>query len=189
MVRDHALALSGLLEPALGGPSVFPPQPDGVWNSVYSGAAWKTAKGRDRYRRALYTYHKRTAGHPGLLTFDAPSRDLCSEQRLPTNTPLQALVTLNDPAHIEFAAAFVDRMAEGGSDLKAQLAHGHRLITLREPEPEVLDILTALHHDALAQYRAAPAEAKALAPDGSPEKAALILVANTLLNSDAALNR
>ena len=189
MVRDHALALSGLLHPALGGPPVFPPQPDGVWNSVYSGASWKTSEGPDRYRRALYTYHKRTAGHPGLLTFDAPDRNLCSEQRLPTNTPLQALVTLNDPAHIEFAAAFAARMTEAGSDLKTQLAHGYRLITLRDPAPEVLETLTTLHRDALTQYRATPADAKALAPDGSPEKAALVLVANTLLNSDAALNR
>jgi len=189
MVRDHALALSGLLHPALGGPPVFPPQPDGVWNSVYSGANWKTSEGAARHRRALYTYHKRTAGHPTLLTFDAPDRDLCSEQRLPTNTPLQALVTLNDPAHIEFAAAFADRMAAAGPEAETRLAHGYRMITLREPAPERLEILTTLHRDALEDYRAAPDEAKALTRDGSPEKAALILVANTLLNSDHALNR
>lgn len=190
MVRDHALALSGLLTPSLGGPPVFPPQPDGVWNSVYSGANWKTAEGPNRYRRALYTYHKRTAGHPAMLTFDAPDRDLCSEQRLPTNTPLQALVTLNDPAHIEFAAAFADRMIDAApTDLRAQLTHGYRLITLRSPDPEVLEILSEFHQDALEQYRASPAIARALAPDGSPEKATMILLANTLLNSDAALNR
>lgn len=188
MVRDHALALSGMLNPALGGPPVFPPQPDGVWNSVYSGADWKTSEGPARYRRALYTYHKRTAGHPALLTFDAPDRALCTEQRFPTNTPLQALVTLNDPAHIEFASAFAGRMADAGPEPQTRLAHGFRMITLGDPPPELLEILTTLYRDALEEYRAAPAEADALAA-GSPERAALILVANTLLNSDAALNR
>ncbi len=190
MVRDHALALSGLFEPKLGGPPVFPPQPDGIWSSVYSGAEWKTADGPDRYRRTIYTYHKRTAGHPGLLTFDAPDRSLCTEQRFPTNTPLQALVTLNDPAHIEFAAAFAERMMDAApDDLHAQIAHGYRMITLRAPEPETVGIIADLFHDALIEYRAAPEEAEALAPDDSPERAALILVANTLLNSDHALNR
>ena len=189
MVRDQALALSGLKHPELGGPPVFPPQPDGVWNSVYSGAEWKTSKGPARFRRAIYTYHKRTAGHPALLTFDAPDRDLCTEQRIPTNTPLQALVTLNDPAHIEFAAAFATHMANAGADTATQLAHGYRLITLQDPPSEILEILTTLHRDALEDYRQAPAEATALAPDGTPETAALILVANTLLNSDHALNR
>ncbi len=189
MVRDQGLVVSGLLNPALGGPPVFPPQPDGVWNSVYSGASWDTSDGPDRFRRALYTYHKRTAAHPGLLTFDAPDRDICTDQRLPTNTPLQALVTLNDPAHIEFAVAFAARMAAAGPDPQTRLAHGYRMVTLREPTPELLEILTTLHHNALEDYRNAPDEARALAPDGSPERAALILAANTLLNSDHALNR
>ncbi len=189
MVRDQGLALSGLMHPELGGPPVFPPQPDGVWNSVYSGATWNISEGPDRFRRAIYTYHKRTAGHPGLLTFDAPDRDLCTEQRQTTNTPLQALVTLNDPAHIEFAAAFATRMADAGDDPETRLVHGYRMLTLRPPEPEILGILVDLHSDALADYRAAPDEAAALADDGTPERAALILVANTLLNSDHALNR
>jgi hypothetical protein len=187
MVRDQALLVSGLLHRETGGRPVYPPQPDGIWRSVYNGQKWETSTGPGRYRRALYTYHKRTAGYPAFLTFDAPARDVCSAQRIPTNTPLQALVTLNDPAHIEFAQAFAERMAAAGSDLRVRLARGYRLLTLRDPSPEVLDTLASLHADATAEYRNSPKETRALAD--SPEQAALVLVANTLLNSDLALNR
>lgn len=187
MVRDQALLVSGLLERKMGGKPVFPPQPDGVWNSVYSGAKWETSEGVDRYRRAIYTYNKRTAGYPAFLTFDGSSRDVCLPRRITTNTPLQALVTLNDPAHIEFARAFTQRMVTGGSNLREQLAHGYRLLTLRDPGAETLDTLASLHADALAEYEKAPADSSKLAP--TPDEAALVLVANTLLNSDLALNR
>jgi hypothetical protein len=112
MVRDQGLLVSGLLSRKQFGPPVYPPQPDGIWKSVYSGAKWKTSKGPDRYRRGIYTYSKRTSGYPAFLTFDAPTRDVCTARRIPTNTPLQALATLNDPAHIEFARAFAKRMTE-----------------------------------------------------------------------------
>jgi len=187
MVRDQALLVSGLLERKQFGPSVFPPQPAGIWKSAYSGAKWKTSKGPDRYRRAVYTYSKRTAGYPAFLTFDAPSRDVCTARRLPTNTPLQALATLNDPAHIEFAQAFAKRMADAGPDLPARLAHGYRLATLTDAPAPVIDTLTKLHTVAVAEYQADPAATKQLAE--TPEQAALVLVANTLLNSDIAMNR
>ncbi|MCH7228969.1 PSD1 and planctomycete cytochrome C domain-containing protein [Haloferula sp. A504] len=187
MVRDQALLVSGLLERKLGGKPVFPPQPEGVWNSVYSGAKWKTSTGPDRYRRGIYTYHKRTAGYPAFLTFDASPRDVCLPRRLTTNTPLQALVTLNDPAHIEFAQGLAERMGGAGSDLRIQLAHGYRLITLRDATPEELDILATLHAETKAEYEKAPDESAKLG--SNPNEAALVLVANTLLNSDLALNR
>ncbi|MGB6221470.1 PSD1 and planctomycete cytochrome C domain-containing protein [Haloferula sp.] len=187
MVRDQALLLSGRLSRKMGGPPVYPPQPEGVWNSVYSGAKWQTSMGEDRYRRALYTYNKRTAGYPAFLTFDGSARDVCLPQRIPTNTPLQALVTLNDPAHIEFAQAFAKRMAEAGPKLPVQLAHGYRLITLEHATPEVIEVLASLHADAAADYQQNPNEAAKLA--STPDEAALVLVANTLLNSDFALNR
>jgi len=187
MVRDQALLIAGLLERKMHGPPVFPPQPEGVWNSVYSGATWKTSEGPDRYRRAIYTYNKRTAGYPAFLTFDGSSRDVCLPRRLTTNTPLQALVTLNDPAHIEFARAFAKRMAEAGPDPAARLARGYRLITLRDAPPDIVSTLVQLHADARGEYEKTPAESVKIAP--TPDEAALVLVANTLLNSDLALNR
>lgn len=187
MVRDHALSVSGLLSPAQFGPPVFPPQPEGVWNTVYSGAQWKTSEGADRYRRAVYTYVRRTSGYPGFLSFDAPARDLCTARRMPTNTPLQALVTLNDPAFIEMAVALAARMARDGGSPAEQIARGCRLITLDDPPPSLVTALTKLYENALADYRARPESAAPLA--ATPEAAALTLVANTLLNTDLALNR
>ncbi len=187
MVRDQALAVSGLLSRNMGGPPVFPPQPDGIWRGVYSKATWETSKGENRYRRAIYTYNKRTAGYPAFLTFDGSSRDVCLARRVPTNTPLQALVTLNDPAYIEFAGAFAKRMADAGPDLRSRLNLGYRMLTLRDASAGVLDTLTSLHQDALAEYRKKPDEAAKIA--SNPDEAAMVLVANTLLNSDPALNR
>ena len=185
MVRDQALLVSGLLSGKQFGPPVYPPQPDGIWKSVYNGESWKTSEGEDRYRRAIYTYSKRTSGYPAFLTFDAPTRDICSARRISTNTPLQALVTLNDPAHMEFAKAFAKRMS--GDTLIQRLAHGYRLLALQDPPTEVITTLASLHADAKADYGKSPAESAKLAP--TPDEAAMVLVANTLLNSDIALNR
>jgi hypothetical protein len=187
MVRDHALKVSGLLSPKMSGPPVYPPQPQGVWNSVYSGQTWKTSEGEDRYRRAVYTYVKRTSGYPGFLAFDAPARDLCSARRLPTNTPLQALVTLNDPAYLEMAMALAQRVSRDGGKVEEQITRACQLITLDPPPAGLLTALTKLHAGALADYQAKPDTAALLG--GTPEAAALTLVANTLLNTDLALNR
>ena len=186
-VRDNALAVAGLLSPKMHGPPVYPPQPDGVWNSVYSGATWKESTGEDRYRRGLYTYSKRTSGFPGFLTFDAPSRDLCSARRLVSNTPLQALVTLNDPAHIEAAQGFAKRMTARSADLPAQLAFGILLATQQVASPAMLDELAALLADCVSDYQKDPAGSAKLAE--TPAAAALVLVANTILNLDSALTR
>ena len=121
MIRDQALVLSGRFAPKMYGPPVMPPQPEGIWQSVYSNAKWVTATGEDRYRRAIYTYWKRTSGYPSMITFDMPSREVCTMRRIPTNTPLQALVTLNDEAYVECAAGLADRMvAEGGDARRAK---------------------------------------------------------------------
>ncbi len=187
MVRDHALAISGLLSRKMHGPPVYPPQPDGIWRSVYNGESWKTSTGEDRYRRGIYTYSKRTAGYPGFLTFDAPARDLCTARRMPTNTPLQALVTLNDPAFLEMATALAKRAASAGGSPQEQIARAVKLVTLDDPPAPIVDSLTKLHAAALEDYQKRPDEAKKLAD--SPEAAAMTLVANTLLNTDLALNR
>src|SRR5690606_27006933 len=100
-VRDQALAVSGLLSSKMYGPSVMPQQPEGVWMSVYSGESWKTSPGEDQHRRGVYTFIKRTSPYPSYLTFDASSREVCLVDRITTNTPLQALTTLNDPVYIE----------------------------------------------------------------------------------------
>jgi hypothetical protein len=187
MVRDQALAAAGLLSPKMHGPSVYPPQPEGVWNSVYSGASWKESQGEDRYRRAIYTYSKRTSGFPGFLTFDAPSRDLCTARRISTNTPLQALVTLNDPAHLEAAKALVTRMTAHSPDLRARIAFGFTAVTQQAASPQTLSDLSDLHAGALDEFNATPSESAKLAP--TPDEAALVLVANTLLNLDSALTK
>ena len=112
MVRDQALAVSGLLSPKIGGPSVMPPMPDGIWNSPYSGDRWSTSAGEDRYRRGLYTFWKRTNPYPSFMSFDAPSREICVVRRSRTNTPLQALTVLNDPVYVEAAQALARRMVQ-----------------------------------------------------------------------------
>src|SRR5262249_7716294 len=116
MIRDQALAISGLLSHKVGGPSVMPPQPDGLWQVVYSGDKWETSKGEDKYRRGLYTFWRRTTPYPSMVTFDAPSREFCVVRRSRSNTPMQALTLLNDPAYVEAAQALARRMmSEGGA--------------------------------------------------------------------------
>lgn len=181
MVRDQALAVSGLLSPKMSGPPVFPPQPDGVWSSVYSGAKWTESKGEDKYRRAIYTYLKRTSGFPGFLTFDAPSRDVCTARRIVSNTPLQALVTLNDPAHIEAAAALAERLRARGGSLGDQLGYAYLAATQRHPDAETVAELASLYEDLKKEDHPASAN---LGPDP-----ALTLTANTILNLDAALSK
>ena len=105
MVRDQALAISGLLKQTIGGPSVFPYQPEGIWFAPYSGDRWIESRDGNQYRRGLYTFWRRSAPYPSFIAFDAPSREVCTERRSRTNTPLQALATLNDPAFVEPAAA------------------------------------------------------------------------------------
>lgn len=188
MVRDQALAVSGLLSEKMFGPPVMPPQPEGIWDIVYSGAKWETATGEDRYRRALYTFLRRTAAYPSYLTFDSPSREVCVTRRIKTNTPLQALVTLNDPVYVECAVALAGRMRrEGGEAVRKQIAHGYELATGRAPTKDALRKLEELHQTALARYSANPELAGKLA--GVPEEAALALVANALLNLDDSLTK
>jgi hypothetical protein len=123
MLRDTALAASGLLSRRIGGPSVFPPQPDGIWDNPYSDEKWVTSEGEDRYRRGLYTFIRRTSPYPSLMVFDATSREVCTVRRARTNTPLQALTLLNDEAFFEAARALAARMlAEGVVDAPVSTA-------------------------------------------------------------------
>ena len=139
-VRDVALAASGLLSRKVGGPSVFPPQPSGVWDLPYNDEKWEESKGEDRYRRGIYTFVRRSALHPAMMNFDATSREFCTVRRIRTNTPLQALTTLNDEGFFEMAQALARRIVrEGGSDDRSRVSYGFRLCTGRLPKPGETD--------------------------------------------------
>src|SRR6185312_5920985 len=135
-LRDNALAVSGLLVDKIGGPSVMPYQPAGLWEEMAGGAHddYSQGHGDDLYRRSLYTYRKRTVPHPSMATFDAPSWEICQVKRARTNTPLQALALLNDVTYMEAARKFAERMlTEGGKTPDARLAFAFRLATSRAP--------------------------------------------------------
>ena len=161
-LRDQALAVAGLLTPTVGGPSVMPPQPDGVWLQIYSGERWNDASGPDRYRRALYTFWRRTSPHPAMLVFDAMSREACVLRRQRTNTPLQALVLWNEPCFREAAeglAAAVQRELPQADDAARVRALWQRCL-LRAPSAAESARLLQLLADERARGRAA-AEASA----------------------------
>lgn len=184
-VRDQALAASGLLTRQLGGPSVMPPQPGGVWKSTYSGEKWKNATGANRYRRALYTYKKRTSPYPAMLTFDSGSGEVCQIRRVRTNTPLQALVTLNDTAYVEAAGALAVRMEGAAKTPRDQIANGFRAVLIRHAEPAELDRLVALYDSLSTEL----ADGKSLLKSAglTSGNARLVAVANVLLNLDETL--
>jgi hypothetical protein len=200
MVRDQALALSGLLSRKMRGPSVYPPQPPGLWQAAFNGQrTWATSQGEDRYRRGLYTFWRRTVPYPSMATFDAPSREICSLRRIRTNTPLQAFVTLNDPVYVEIAQALARRIVkEGGSTVEERARYGLRLCLARPPQQEQVRQLTELFQTELEHYRQHAKDALALAteplgplPQGmqADELAAWTVVANVLLNLDGVLTK
>jgi Protein of unknown function (DUF1549)/Protein of unknown function (DUF1553)/Planctomycete cytochrome C len=207
MVRDQALLASGLLSTTMGGPPVMPPQPPGIWNSVYNDAKWTDATGPDRYRRAIYTFIKRTSGYPSALMFDASDRDTSLPRRIATNTPLQALVTLNDPVYQEAAQALARRVIKdaatkpsrestGDSVLDARLVYETHLVLSRDPTAYELAQLRAFYKDAMKMPQ--PVFVKAsmnLSPESPVRKGpgseleALTAVGSILFNLDAALVR
>ena len=146
-IRDQALAVSGLLSDKQGGPSVMPPQPEGIWRNPYNGQQWIAAEGENRYRRAIYTYWRRTGPYPSLMTFDAPSREFCVSRRVRTNTPLQALVTLNDPAFWEAALALASRMEAVSDSPALQVKAGFRMALGKNPTDATHAVLTELAED------------------------------------------
>jgi len=201
MIRDHALFVSGLLSTKMYGESVRPPRPNLGLRAAFGGSTdWKPSPGEDRYRRGVYTKWRRTTPYPSFMTFDATSREVCTIRRLRTNTPLQALVTMNDPVYIEAAQALARRIvSEGGQTVAERMEYGFRLALTRPPRGDELQRLTDLYEDALAVYRGAPQEAQKMAtnPLGPPPEemddtadlAAWTVVANVLLNLDETLAR
>jgi hypothetical protein len=199
MVRDQALFVSGLLSEKMYGPSVKPPQPSFGLNAAFGRTLdWKTSAGEDRYRRGLYTEWRRTNPYPSMIAFDAPSREACTLRRVRTNTPLQALVTLNDPVYVEAAQALARRMASAKGTPAAKVAHGFRLCLSRPPTAKETARLLQLFDEARAKYAKDKAQATKMATDplGPAPKgvdvadlAAWTVVGNVLLNLDEMLMR
>ncbi len=176
-LRDQMLAVSGLLSDKLYGPGVMPPQPEGLWDHIpYSDMRWETSTGEDRYRRAVYTYLRRSVLYPGMTTFDGSAREVCLSQRIPTNTPLQALATLNDPAFVEGMRKLAEDVTEQTADPATAIDMLHRRLLQRPVREGDREALLALYEDALAEY------------DGKREEA-LFLVVNVLFNLDEFLTK
>lgn len=192
MVRDQALAIAGLLSGKMYGPSVKPPQPaSGLSAAFGSSVDWKTSEGEDRYRRGLYTEWRRTSPYPSMSTFDAPNREVCTLRRSRTSTPLQALVTLNDPVYVEAAIGLAGRMSKASGSVDEQIRHGFRLCVARPPSGPELDRLKSFYEEAASEFRSQPENAKKLInkeeAENAAQMAALTTVANVLLNLDETL--
>ncbi len=189
-IRDQALAVSGLLSTKMYGPGVMPPQPENIWQSVYSGEKWVESKGDDKYRRAIYTYLKRTSPYPSFITFDAGSREVCTIGRTVTNTPLQALVTLNDPVYLEAAYYLAKKMQ--AFEVDQGIRYGYEKATYSKISPEKLEILKQLYKTALAEFKNAGESNKAFQNFGmetNAQLAAMTVVANAIMNLDEFLSK
>ena len=183
----------------------MPPQPAGVWNSVYNYSKWVDAKGSDRYRRAIYTYIKRTSGYPSFLIFDASDHETSLPRRIPTNTPLQALVTLNDPVYQECAEALGQRVVKetsippGATNeeiLDRRLAYETRLVLSRDPTPGELKLLRGFYEQAFTMLQSpvlvnasATTYNRSIGNISTRELNALTAVGSVLFNLDTALTR
>jgi hypothetical protein len=196
-VRDQALFAAGLLSRKMFGPPVRPPQPTTGLNAAFGGQIdWTTSAGEDRYRRGLYVQWRRSNPYPSMASFDAPTREVCTLKRVPTNTPLQALVTLNDPVYVEAAQALARRIIKEATTDADRAVRGFRLVVSRPPSDAERDAIVALYQDAKANLDGKPEEATKLAtdplgplPEGMDpvELGAWTTVGNVLLNLDEAL--
>jgi len=188
-IRDQVLAVTGDLNQQIGGPSVFPYQPDGIWLSPYNGATWRMDTNSNQYRRALYTYWKRTAPYPSMIMFDAVGREVCSARRIRTNTPTQALVLLNDSVYLDLSKSLACWMMKQSSQPELAIGKGYARIFYRPVDEKRMEILASLYQTALNRYHDQPRAAADLINGSSenenPESlAAMILVANTMINMD-----
>ena len=202
ILRDYALSVSGLLDPKLGGPSVFPHQPEGVWNNPYSSDRWNLSEGGDQFRRGLYTFWRRTSPYPAFMAFDAPSREVTCERRARSNTPVQSLVTLNDPAFYAAANGLARRIVkEAGETFEKRVDKACLLVLSRHATESETRHLRTLHQSALKKYASDTDAARRLisvglpdandesAPENVAELAAWSVIANVLLNLDEALTK
>jgi hypothetical protein len=203
LIRDQALKISGLLNKEVGGPSVKPYQPDGIWEATTGGgggstATYITSTGKDLYRKSLYTFWKRTVPPPSMMTFDAASRDLCSVKRQETNTPLQALVLLNDPQIIEASRILAKNAIDRNKETNDQISYIFKQATSRAPDEAELTMLANYYDSMLQKVEGEGIEAKEYLSIGATEMdsnisvsqlAALALTAHTILNLDETITR
>ncbi len=184
-VRDQALFVSGLLSNKKYGPGVMPPQPDGVWEHPYLGNLWKESEGEDKHRRAIYTYLKRTSPYPSFISFDASSREICLVRRLPSNTPLQALVTMNDPVYTE--AAFHLAKSNKAESIESSIKKMYKSAVYKEIEPKILDNLVNLYAIAKDEFEEDNLKLDNFFGLGNKidiKLASLAIVANAIMNLD-----
>jgi hypothetical protein len=172
----------------------MPWQPQGIWLSPYNGSKWIKSNAEDQYRRGIYTYWKRTAPYPSAIAFDGAARIFCSPRRIRTNTPLQALVTLNDSVYVDMARHFVTRMQQtGGKSASDKIAKGYSMILYKPIPPGRLKIFEDLYDKALSAFKKDAANASAFMGDRTKrvkaEDAALALVANAMLNLDEVVTK
>lgn len=203
LIRDNALAVSGLLSPKIGGPGVFPPQPEGIYRFTQVNRPWKTSKGGDRYRRGLYTYFQRSAPYPGLIVFDAPNANSTCTKRVRSNTPLQALTLLNDQSYLELAAGLAGRiLRESPKTRKDRVAYAFQICLSRPPTDWEAGKVEAYVEQQLQEFRRSPKDAKsflqignALSQEGTladaelAEQAAWVATARALMNLDEFITR
>ncbi|HEY0550002.1 MAG TPA: DUF1553 domain-containing protein [Verrucomicrobiae bacterium] len=197
LVRDNALAVSGLLNPKIGGPSIKPYQPPGIWDGT--DHKYEQSKGADLYRRGLYVFWKRAAHYPSFQTFDAPSREICTLLRPRTSTPLQSLVVMNDPVYVEAARALAARILhEGGETLRQQLTYAFRLTLARAPRAEEVKVLEKTFREQRDHFAGDASAAESLLSVGESSRpkdlnvtdlAAMTGVANVLLNLNETITR
>lgn len=184
-VRDQALAVSGLLSDEMLGKSVMPEQPEGIWQVVYSGTKWETSKGSDKYRRALYTFWRRTSPYPSIISFDAPSREFCLPNRIATNTPLQALVTLNDPVYLDAAIALGREVLHASfTNEKERLSLLYSLALVKGISEEKLEALEKIYQQTKVYFDTRPEEICKLTGEEDEALAVYTVMANVVMNLD-----
>ncbi len=193
-IRDQALCIADVMNDKMYGPGVMPYQPPGIWQSPWNSATWIQSTGGEQYRRAVYTYWKRSAVYPAMVTYDATSREVCTVRRINTNTPLQALNTLNDSAFLDLARHFAYRMQnEGGTDVAQQIQKGYSLATYHNIDAKSLASLLNLYNVAYQQFKMD--KNKVCGMNGgmnehaNTETAALMVVANVILNLDEVVTK
>ncbi len=198
LIRDGALSISGTLDKRIGGPSVYPRQPHGLWREVshfgypkaFTAQAFYPSDDSGQTRRSMYTFWKRTSPPPSMIVFDAPSREVCAVQRSRTNTPLQALVLLNDPEYVGAARALAAlAVRKGGTTVEDRIGFIFRRAATRQPDAAERKILHARYDRALKKYQQDVDAMQALVHDSTAEHAAWTIVASIVLNLDEVITR
>ena len=194
-IRDQALMVTGMMSDKMFGPSVMPYQPEGIWRSPYDGAKWEISKGENKYRRAVYTYWKRTAPYPAMMTFDGVAREVCTARRIRTNTPLQALAGLNDEACLDMTRQFAARLVHGFiKNPEQQITVAYERATGHAIETPALATLMKLYGTALQKFNTSKEDACEMAggiidKQDTAATAALVVVINTVLNLDEVITK